>query len=308
MYSIGEISNITGLTKRSLRFYETKGLLMPEKKQHNRYRVYSEEDLDKLLKIQFFKKLGFSLIETKKILQVLDKKDKISEVEFALKNKREVCLKELKELMNREKTIGKTLEILKDCRKISPENLEKLTLLKKRERNDIMETLSKITDNLTGLFNHRYFYETLGEELKKAEEKSQPLSIILSDLDFFKKANDEFGHPKGDIILKDTGDIFKSFMGEKDTSYRYGGDEFAVICVNTKKEKAVELAEKIRAAIEKYNFTIDNKKVKITISMGVASIPDDGKNRNDLMKAADTAAHRVKMTGGNQVKHSISSP
>jgi len=301
MYTIGELTKLTGLTRRSLRFYETRGLLVPEKRQDNKYRSYSEKNLDRVSRIQFFKKLGFSLDEIKKILNILDKEEMLPEVEDALKNRREKCLREIKELNNQEKTIGQFLEILKNYRIFSPGNLKKFNLLSKKERGNIMDTLSTITDNVTCFFNHGYFQETLEEEFRKARENSLPLSVLIMDLDFFKKINDELGHTQGDRILKQTGEIIRKVTGDKDILCRYGGDEFTVTCINTEKEAAKNLAEKIRKAVEEYDFITDTNPVKITTSIGVAGFPYDCDTKKDMIFIADKSLYEAKKGGRNRV-------
>lgn len=301
MYTIGELAKLTGLTKRTLRFYETGELLTPEKRTDNKYRSYSEKNLRRVMKIQFFKKLGFSLNEIKKILPILEKDEMVPEVEEALRTRRAGCLKEINELKKQEKTIGTVLELLKNYRTFSPDNLEKFNLLSKKERGNFMDTLSSITDNVTGLFNHGYFHETLEGELEKAKENSHPLSIIITDLDFFKQINDDLGHTQGDALLKQTGEIIRSLIRDKDIVCRYGGDEITVTCIDTDKEEAISLGEKIRKAIEEYEFMIDEKTIKITTSIGVACFPDDCETKKDMMKVADEAIYKAKKDGRNKV-------
>jgi diguanylate cyclase (GGDEF)-like protein len=301
MYSIGQISQITGLSKRTLRFYEVKALLVTKKRQDNHYRFYSEEDIDRILKIQFFKTLGFSLDNIREILDLLKGSQMVSELELALKDRLEVCENEINELINQKKNITKFLEILNHYQTISFDELKKINLLTKKERSNIMDTLLSITDNVTGLYNHRYFQETLQEKFKKAYENSRPLSLLLSDLDYFHSANYDFGHSNGDIILKQTGEIMKKIIRNNDILCRYGGDEFTIIFIDTDKKDAMVIAEKIRQAIEEYDFIIDNNVIKMTISIGIANFPDDCNSKTDLMKVADESAYKAKKNGRNKL-------
>jgi protein phosphatase len=141
MYNIGQLSQLTGLTRRTLRFYETKGLLIVKKRRDNKYRTYSEEDLKRVIKIQFFKKLGFSLDEIVEILNILGQGELFFELEIALKNRLNLCINEINELVNQEENIKKVLDILKHYRTISFDNIEHLKLLSKKERSNIMDTL-----------------------------------------------------------------------------------------------------------------------------------------------------------------------
>jgi len=180
--------------------------------------------------------------------------------------------------------------------------------LKFYKKGAIMDTSAKIKDKLTCLFNPQYFRETLHRELEKARKNSRNLSILICDLDFFKKVNDDFTHPKGDIILKQSGEIIKSLTGDKYIPCRHGGDEFSVICVNTEKEEALRLAEKIRKAIEEQDFILDMKKIKITLTTGVGTFPDNGSSAGDLLRETDFALHYAKMGGRNRVRHASENP
>ena len=152
MYSIGKFSVLTGLTKRALRFYETKGLIIPEKRGDNKYRYYSEKDLDRVLQIQFFKKLGFSLDDIKEILNILEEEELLSEFERVMEYRMEDCINEISKLVRQKDDIKNILDMLKKYRNISFDNLEKIQSLNKDERSNIMKTLRMeyVSKSITG--------------------------------------------------------------------------------------------------------------------------------------------------------------
>jgi diguanylate cyclase (GGDEF)-like protein len=161
------------------------------------------------------------------------------------------------------------------------------------------ETLAK-TDGLTGLYTHRHFQEKLADEVKRSERYHQPLCLIMMDLDHFKEYNDSFGHPQGDALLKKISQILKDCTRESDIVCRYGGDEFAILLLETTKETAMSIARRIREAVElRVNTGIS--RVKITCSIGVAAYPDDSLNKSDLLFQADRALYDSKEKGRNQV-------
>lgn len=162
------------------------------------------------------------------------------------------------------------------------------------------------TDGLTGLFNHRYFQERLAAELERGERYKQKISLVLVDIDHFKKVNDTYGHPAGDKILKEVAKILTSSVRTVDVAARYGGEEFAVVLVNTDSKGALETAERIRKIIENGKFDIGGgAAIKITGSMGIAVFPDDtglgeGSQRL-LISKTDSALYLAKKQGRNRV-------
>lgn len=160
------------------------------------------------------------------------------------------------------------------------------------------------TDGLTGLFNHRHFQETLSRELERAERYNERVSLLLVDIDHFKKVNDTYGHPAGDKILKGVAKILASSIRGVDAAARYGGEEFAVILVNTDGRGALETAERIRRIIENSKFNTGTASIKITSSLGIAVFPgdtgiDDGAQRL-LISRADNALYLAKKEGRNK--------
>jgi len=161
--------------------------------------------------------------------------------------------------------------------------------------------LMATTDGLTGLYNHRHFQEKLAEEFKRLSRYPRPLSLLLMDIDFFKKVNDTYGHPAGDTVLKSVAAILKKTVRETDIPARYGGEEFAALLTDTDKEGAGLVAERARKAIMESLFHVDARGLKITVSIGVASYPADARTKEALIEVADRALYRAKEEGRNRV-------
>ena len=154
-------------------------------------------------------------------------------------------------------------------------------------------------DEVTGLYNRRFFSLRLEEELSRYRRFNHPVSVVLLDLDGFKAVNDEFGHSVGDDTLRDVAQILMKHSRGINVVSRYGGDEFAVLLVETSKAGARLYADRIREVVAKYPFS--HGKV-ITASFGVASLPDDeAATAEDLFRAADEALYTAKRAGKNQV-------
>ncbi len=162
-----------------------------------------------------------------------------------------------------------------------------------------------VRDGLTGLYNHRFFQESLQKRLKQAEEKKKPLGLFLLDVDYFKKFNDTYGHQAGDFILQEVAKIFKSQMGPEDLAARYGGEEFVAIISCVDKKSAVATAENIREKVEKTIFKTGEVKLNVAVSLGGA-IYDPSKNakidKGEFIKKADEALYRAKENGRNRVE------
>jgi diguanylate cyclase (GGDEF)-like protein len=159
-------------------------------------------------------------------------------------------------------------------------------------------------DEVTGLYNRRFFNLRLEEELSRYRRFNHPVSVVLADLDGFKAVNDEFGHTVGDETLRDVAHILMKHSRGINVVSRYGGDEFAVLLVETSKAGARLYADRIREVVAKYPF--EHGKV-VTSSFGVASLPDDeAGTAEDLFRAADEALYAAKRAGKNQV--AVTSP
>jgi diguanylate cyclase (GGDEF)-like protein len=159
------------------------------------------------------------------------------------------------------------------------------------------------TDGLTGLPNHRLFQEVLDRKLASSARFGNKLSVIFCDLDHFKSVNDMYGHPVGDLVLKRLSAILtKEVVRDTDLPARYGGEEFAIICEGTDTEGAVNLAERIRGAVEEEVFHTSQGTLKVTISMGIATYPVHARKKEELIKRADTALYAAKEGGRNRTR------
>jgi|SRR3989344_31497 len=158
-----------------------------------------------------------------------------------------------------------------------------------------------LTDQLTGLYNRRFFINTLNKEILRAKRFKHPLSIILLDIDHFKMYNDKYGHKMGDMVLKVIATILKRSIRKTDTVFRYGGEEFAIIVPETSFDEVSLLAERIR-----YNVEVDSKKIRkvkraVTISLGVATYKKEYKFSR-MVGSADQLLYEAKNAGRNIVK------
>ncbi len=160
-----------------------------------------------------------------------------------------------------------------------------------------------ITDGLTGLYNYRYFKEQLLLELNRARRHNSHVSLFMIDIDHFKQYNDNHGHPAGDLVLQTIARLLKENVRNIDLAARYGGEEFALVLMETRKDDACRVAEKLRKLIEKHKFEFEDSQPngKITISAGVATFPEDGQDFDNLVAAADRRLYQAKQDGRNQV-------
>jgi two-component system chemotaxis family response regulator WspR len=169
-----------------------------------------------------------------------------------------------------------------------------------KEANRALEALA-ITDGLTGLYNHRHFQDTLEKEMRRCERESRNLSLLLLDLDHFKQYNDRWGHTEGDAALRRVaGQVMKSIRST-DMAFRYGGEELAVLLPSCTKEQATEVAEKIRVAVATNPQRPGRFGARTTISIGVATFPDDGRVARGLVDTADAALYAAKAQGRDRV-------
>lgn len=160
-----------------------------------------------------------------------------------------------------------------------------------------------ITDGLTGIYNSRHFYRILGGEIARTDRYGTPFSLIIFDIDDFKRCNDTYGHQAGDDILQGVASIMSLMARKVDIVARYGGEEFIILLPNTEKDEATVLAERIRNAIEGQVFRSPfiNEGYKVTISGGIATYPVDGRDSKSIMYAVDQALYRAKEKGKNRV-------
>jgi diguanylate cyclase (GGDEF)-like protein len=176
-----------------------------------------------------------------------------------------------------------------------------------RTTNKILEAMA-VRDSLTGLFNHAYFHQALEAEIARSKRHNLVFAIIFFDLDHFKHINDTFGHLVGDKVLKGMADALVGrtapdndgvHLRPHDVAVRYGGDEFVMILSETDRSGASAKAERLRQFMERNSF--DDRVPALTLSIGVACYPEDGRTREDLLRAADTALYAAKSLGRNRV-------
>jgi diguanylate cyclase (GGDEF)-like protein len=177
---------------------------------------------------------------------------------------------------------------------------EALSIHRGLKERRLLRSLS-VTDALTQVRNRRYFQDQIAVETERALRHGRTLTLIMTDIDHFKRINDEFGHFVGDTVLKVVAQHFQQQVRSIDTVARYGGEEFALILPDTPFGNAIGVAERIRESIA--NMKIQNPEgpdLQITISIGVASLPDHARTANDLISIADAALYQAKRQGRNQ--------
>jgi len=176
------------------------------------------------------------------------------------------------------------------------DSLEEITAI-----NDELRVMT-ITDPLTGRYNRRYTEDYLGRELELAIRTGEPLTILMIDLDHFKEFNDTYGHIAGDAALKELGQILVNTARKTDVVARYGGEEW-IICLNhTNRDGGAKIAEKLRKAVEKNVFNLKGQETRITISIGIATAPEDGSEYSSIVEAADKAMYQAKAGGRNRIQ------
>lgn len=164
-------------------------------------------------------------------------------------------------------------------------------------------SLEANTDKHTGCYNKTFFNNSLDQEMKKAKLNGTPLSLIIFDLDHFKKLNDNYGHDAGDYVLKEMADLVKNNgVREQDIFARYGGEEFVILLPKTNLKYSFEIAERLRKLIEAHSFTYESQKLPVTASIGVADYRQGVHSGVDLFKRADSAVYKSKENGRNQVQ------
>lgn len=157
------------------------------------------------------------------------------------------------------------------------------------------------TDGLTGLLNHRAFFEALEIGLQQADRGDRPLCLLMVDVDHFKRFNDTHGHPAGDRVLAEVANLLQQNLRGTDVIGRYGGEEFAILLVDAGRDAAIRVAEKLRNAIRDKDFETATGVEQITISIGIGAFPEDARLPGDLVVRADDALYRAKSLGRDRV-------
>lgn len=161
---------------------------------------------------------------------------------------------------------------------------------------------SALRDGLTRVYNKRYFTERLRAEFHFAKRHDMPLSLLLLDLDHFKRVNDRHGHVAGDFVLTEFADSVQNSVRSEDVFARFGGEEFALISRALAVQESMQFAERLRHLVESLDIRYENRSIALTVSVGIATLPEvDAANPVELVTAADRALYRAKLAGRNRV-------
>ena len=175
----------------------------------------------------------------------------------------------------------------------------------KKYREQLQKALSDleqlvITDALTGIPNRRHLFECAAKQLQQAKLHQRPLSLLMLDVDHFKKINDNYGHAVGDEVLKLVANNLEKSLRQEDCLSRFGGEEFVAILPNTDIEEAIVIGERVRLNLAELSILAQNHRFNITISLGISALKPDDKNIDDLLKRADDALLEAKRSGRNR--------
>ncbi len=199
--------------------------------------------------------------------------------------------------------LGSTVNRMAEALQRERENLESVVsarTLALVQANEALEKAS-VTDGLTGLFNYRRFHEDLNAELKRAERHNEVFSMLMLDVDYFKRVNDLKGHPTGDEVLRQVAAVVKEALRQTDIVARYGGEEFAAILPRTGKAEASLVAERVRVAVAHQLASPERYGQAVTVSIGLATFPEDALGTETLLAAADRALYIAKNAGRNRL-------
>jgi len=170
----------------------------------------------------------------------------------------------------------------------------------KEQLNEQLREMAR-TDVLTELNNRRFFVQEAEKALERIKRYPQPLALLMIDIDFFKKINDTYGHVCGDLALKSVADQIRASFRGSDVIGRIGGEEFAILMIDSTPEKAFQKAEMFRSSIEQMNFVYNDSSIPITVSIGISQYKDSNCSLDDLVTGADHAMYRAKEQGRNCV-------
>jgi diguanylate cyclase (GGDEF)-like protein len=205
-------------------------------------------------------------------------------------------------LLNGNRIVAK--EVLKDGDKLA---LGSTVILKFTYTDEIEQTYQRkllegaVRDGLTHAFNKRHLLERLAPELAFAKRHSTPLSLVMLDVDHFKRVNDSFGHPAGDTVLVELAKAVQATIRKEDLFARFGGEEFAILCRSVDVANAAILAERVREIVAALVIEHEGQRIPITISLGVAGLHENTDTPEKLIAAADAALYQAKQTGRNRV-------
>lgn len=205
--------------------------------------------------------------------------------------------------VNGERVMGPTILKNGDQVHISPSTLFNFALGKEADLmfHDVMRQMANF-DAVTGVCNKHIFEKRFAEEFSFASRKDLPLSLLMIDIDFFKKVNDTYGHMAGDYVLKGVAERIGKALRDEDILARYGGEEFTVVLRGTDKKGAIQLAERIRQLVESQPFSFENQSIPCTISIGVGTLFEGNFSTSaEMLAKADACMYKSKQGGRNRV-------
>jgi two-component system, cell cycle response regulator len=210
-------------------------------------------------------------------------------------------------LMSRDEAVGSFAVAARRPRAFGKDKREMLTVIASHVAVKLtnaqlygrMEEMAT-TDGLTGLVNHRTFQERFAEMLARAERTGGRQALLLTDIDHFKKVNDTYGHPTGDVVLRGVAQVVRDCVRKVDLAARYGGEEFAIVLEGTDLAGARQLAERIRVEVQKQQFQSPKGPFGCTLSLGIAVYPDDGRDGKTIIDHADQSLYHAKHNGRNR--------
>lgn len=203
---------------------------------------------------------------------------------------------------------NKTIGVVSVYSETSLENISLFSTLAEQISLGIMNALNyrhvseeSVTDRLTGLYNRGYFNTTISKELARSSRLGKPISLIILDIDDFKKLNDSCGHLKGDQVLREISYLVKNSIRTMDTAFRYGGEEFIVLLPETNSPEAIKISERVRKAVEEHSFGANEKHSgKLTVSLGLVTCANSKTSPEKLVNEADICLYRAKNSGKNK--------